>query len=196
MSDTKDMHSKDKTTTPPRSLRELYVAFTMLALQGFGGVLPVARHELIERRRWLSMDEFTDILARCQALPGPNIVNVGVCVGARWFGARGSLVALAGLLSVPFVLILALCYLYASFGQAPAVSAALRGVAAVAAGLIIGTALRMTASKRLRTWRALFGIGAFVAVVFLRYSVVPVLLIAAGLSLAASWLLRRGGRAA
>ena len=48
----------------------------------------------------------------------------------------------------------------------------------------------------LRTWRALFGIGAFVAVVFLRYSVVPVLLIAAGLSLAASWLLRRGGRAA
>ena len=180
-------------TTPPRSLRELFIAFNLLALQGFGGVLPVARHELIERRRWLTMDEFTDILARCQALPGPNIVNVGVCVGARWFGARGSLVALAGLLAVPFVLIMALCYLYAGFGKEPMVAAALRGVAAVASGLIIGTALRMTASKRLRTWRAVFGIGAFVAVVFLRFSVVPVLLVAAGLSLAASWAVQRAG---
>ncbi len=178
----------------PRSIGELFFAFMKLGLQGFGGVLPVARHALVENYRWLTMPEFTDIVARCQALPGPNIVNVGICIGSRHFGARGALAASAGLLVVPFVLVLVLAAFYSGYSQVPAVANALRGVSAVAAGLILGTALRMAGSPRLRTWRALFGVAAFAAVSWLRLPLALVLAAIVPLSLAAAWFSRMRGR--
>jgi chromate transporter len=176
----------------PRSPGELFYAFMKLGLQGFGGVLPVARHALVETYRWLTMEEFTDIVARCQALPGPNIVNVSICIGSRHFGARGAVAACAGLISAPFVLVLALSALYSGYAQVPAVANALRGVSAVAAGLILGTALRMAVSPRLRTWRAVFGVAAFAAVSWLRLPLVLVLATVVPLSVVAAWFARRG----
>ncbi len=175
-------------TVPPRSVAELFYAFTKLGLQGFGGVLPVARHALVETYRWLTIDEFTDIVARCQALPGPNIVNVSICIGSRHFGARGAIAACAGLLLAPFALVLVLSALYSAYSEVPAVANALRGVSAVAAGLVLGTVLRMAASKRLRSWRALFGVAAFCAVSWLRLPLVLVLAAVVPLSVAAAWL--------
>jgi len=170
----------------PRSSTELFLVFTRLALQGFGGVLPVARHTLVERQRWMSIEEFTDVLSRCQALPGPNIINMSVCIGARHFGLRGSIAAVGGLLAAPLAIVLLLGVLYANFAQVPAVAAALRGTAAVAAGLIIGTALRMSDSRRVRNWRALFGVAAFLAVFWLRLPLAPVLLVLAPLAILAA----------
>lgn len=177
-------------TLAPRSPGELFIAFMKLGLQGFGGVLPVARHALVEKYRWLTMEEFTDIVSRCQALPGPNIVNVSICIGGRHFGARGAFAASTGLLAAPFVLLLALVALYSGYSQEPVVSNALRGVSAVAAGLILGTALRMASSPRLRSWRALFGVAAFAAVSWLRLPLALVLAVIIPLSIAAAWLAR------
>ena len=179
-------------TTAPRSPGELFLAFMKLGLQGFGGVLPVARHALVEDYRWLTMQEFTDIVSRCQALPGPNIVNVSICIGGRHFGVRGAIAASAGLLLVPLVLLLVLGVLYSGYGQVPAVANALRGVSAVAAGLILGTVLRMAASPRLRTWRAVFGVAAFAAVSWLRLPLALVLAVILPLSIAAAWYQRPG----
>ena len=179
------------TSQAPRSPGELFYAFMKLGLQGFGGVLPIARHVLVDDRRWLTMDEFTDIVARCQALPGPNIVNVSICIGARQFGARGSLAACTGMLAAPFVVVLLLGALYSGFSQVPAVAAALHGVSTVAAGLILGTALRMAASKRMRSWRIVFGVVAFGAVFWWRLPLVLVLAVAVPLSIGAAWLGRR-----
>ncbi len=184
------MSAASEAITPrnvPRSLGELFHAFMKLGLQGFGGVLPVARHTLVDSYRWLTMDEFTDIVSRCQALPGPNIVNVSICIGARHFGARGAIAALAGILAVPFVGVLMLGVLYSGYAQLPAVASALRGVSAVAAGLIIATALRMAASPRMRTWRAVFGVAAFCAVSLLRMPLALVLAVAVPVSIAAAW---------
>src|SRR4051812_29489745 len=174
-------------TVPPRSPAELFFAFMKLGLQGFGGVLPVARHALVENYRWLTMEEFTDIVSRCQALPGPNIVNVSICIGGRHFRARGAIAASTGLLAAPFVLVLILAALYAGYAQLPIVANALRGVSAVAAGLILGTALRMAGSPRLRSWRALFGVAAFAAVSWLRLPLALVLAAVIPLSIAAAW---------
>ena len=85
----------------PRSPRELFVTFNRLALQGFGGVLAVAQRELVERERWLSQAEFVEMLAISQVLPGPNVVNLALMLGDRYFGLRGALAALAGMLLVP-----------------------------------------------------------------------------------------------
>ena len=125
----------------PRSPGEIFRVFNRLALQGFGGVLPVAQHHLVERERWLGKEEFVELLSIGQVLPGPNIVNLALMFGDRFFGWRGALAALAGMLLVPMALVLAAASLYARFAAVPAVAGALRGMGAVAAGLVLATAL-------------------------------------------------------
>ncbi len=131
-------------TIAPTSPRELFTAFNKLALQGFGGVLPVAQTELVERRRWLTKQQFVEMLALSQVLPGPNIVNLALMFGDGHFGLRGAFAAMAGLLVVPMIIVLALTALYGQFADVPVVSGALRGMAAVAAGLVISTALKLS----------------------------------------------------
>ena len=127
----------------PQSLRDLFVTFTMLALQGFGGVLAVAQRVLCEHKRWLTREQFVELLAIGQVLPGPNVCNVALLVGDRFLGWRGALAALAGMMTVPLAIVLALTVLYANFAAVPQVAGALKGMGAVAAGMIIGTAARL-----------------------------------------------------
>jgi chromate transporter len=135
-------------TARPASLRELFLAFTRLALQGFGGVLPVAQRELVERLHWLSRDEFVEMLAISQVLPGPNVVNLALMFGDRAFGWRGALAALGGMLLAPMVIVLALTALYVRFDQYPMVTGALRGMGAVAAGLVLSTGFKLLGTLR------------------------------------------------
>ncbi len=132
----------------PQSLGELFFAFNRLALQGFGGVLPVAQRELVERRNWLTRDQFVEMLAISQVLPGPNVVNLALMFGDRCFGTRGALAALGGMLLAPMFIVLALTALYVRFDQYPAVTGALRGMGAVAAGLILSTGLKLLGTLR------------------------------------------------
>ena len=130
----------------PASCTELFLVFTRLALQGFGGVLPVAHHTLVEQERWLSPQQFVELLTIGQVLPGPNIINISIILGDRFLGWRGAAAATAGLLSLPLIMVLALAMLYQRFADLPAVAGALRGMGAVAAGLIIATAVKLQRS--------------------------------------------------
>ncbi|MGB3427089.1 MAG: chromate transporter, partial [Burkholderiaceae bacterium] len=137
-----------ETTARPSSPLELFIAFTLLALQGFGGVLAVTQRELCDRRRWLTHAQFVEILSIGQVLPGPNVVNVALIIGDRYFGWRGAFAALAGMMSAPLAIVLVLAATYVQYAGQPAVAGALRGMGAVAGGLIIGTALRLATSLR------------------------------------------------
>ena len=135
-------------TSRPASTRDLFFTFNRLALQGFGGVLPVAQRELVERRGWLTKDEFVEMLAISQVLPGPNVVNLALMFGDRAFGWRGAVAALAGMLLAPMVLVLALTALYGRFSDHPMVTGALRGMGAVAAGLVLSTGMKLLGTLR------------------------------------------------
>lgn len=132
----------------PRGLGELFLVFSGLALQGFGGVLPIAQRELVERVRWLSREDFLELLSVSQLLPGPNVVNLSLMLGDRFFGVRGAFVALAGMLAAPTVLVLALAALHGHFADQPLVAGALRGMGAVAAGLVLATAVKLALALR------------------------------------------------
>jgi chromate transporter len=132
----------------PDSPRALFFAFSRLALQGFGGVLPVAQRELVERRRWLTKEQFLEMLSVGQVLPGPNVVNLALMFGDRAFGWRGACAALGGMLLAPLVIVLALTSLYGHLTQYPVVSGALRGMGAVAAGLVLATAFKLFGALR------------------------------------------------
>ena len=127
----------------PSSASELFRVFNRLALQGFGGVLPIAHRELVERERWLSPKQFVDLLALGQVLPGPNIINMALIFGDRHFGWRGALAAVGGLLAVPMGIVLLVATLYQQVASHPLAAGALRGMGVVAAGLVIATALKL-----------------------------------------------------
>ncbi|WCT22615.1 chromate transporter [Acidovorax temperans] len=132
----------------PRDCADLFWSFTWLALQGFGGVLAVVQRELVEKKRWMTNDEFVEDWAVAQIMPGPNVVNLSIMIGERYFGWRGAVAALAGMLTFPLILVLAVAVVYAQFASLPAVAGALRGMGAVAAGLIAGMGLKLSSTLR------------------------------------------------
>jgi chromate transporter len=155
----------------PSSLAELYWAFTILALQGFGGVLAVVQRELVERRRWLTREEFVEDWAVAQILPGPNVVNMTVMFGDRCFGWRGSAAAFAGVLTVPSMVVLAMAIALENVADTPAGQGALRGLGAVVAGLITATGLKLIPALRSNP----MGHRPALAVLLLTFGVVGVL---------------------
>ena len=164
----------------PRSLTDLFVSFTLLALQGFGGVLAVVQHELVERKRWMSKEEFVEEWAVAQIMPGPNVVNLSLMIGARYFGLPGALAAMAGLLAVPLLLVLLLAVAYAHYGSHPNIGGALRGMGAVAAGLIIATGIKLASALKANPLGMpvciALGAGCFASIALLRWPLAYVLL--------------------
>src|ERR1700690_4009433 len=128
---------------------ELFLAFSQLALSGFGGVLPWAHRTLVERKGWLTEREFVETLALGQLLPGPNIGNMAVMIGYRFAGYTGAAAAFIGLVAGPFLIMIAVGFAYQTYGSLPLVEQALSGMSAVAAGLVLATGLKMTGSLKL-----------------------------------------------
>jgi chromate transporter len=176
----------------PASKHELFVTFTLLALQGFGGVLAVAQRVLCERKRWLTQEQFVELLAVGQVLPGPNVCNVALMVGDRFFGWRGAFAALAGMMTLPLIIVLALTALYVQFATLAPVAGALKGMGAVAAGMIGGTGLKLLGTLRrsplgLPACCALGGAG-FVAVAVMRWPLAWALLGLGAVACSYAWL--------
>ena len=133
----------------PRSKTDLFLSFNWLALQGFGGVLAVVQRELVEKKRWMTREQFVEDWAVAQILPGPNVVNFCLTIGGRYFGLGGALASLAGLLMAPLAVVLLLAMAFGGVSDAPWAQGALRGMGAVAAGLIAATGIKlMSALKR------------------------------------------------
>ena len=174
------MNNPSVTLARPTSNKDLFIAFTLLALQGFGGVLAVAQRVLCDQKRWLTKQEFVEILAISQVLPGPNICNLALMIGDRFFGWRGAFAALGGMMAVPLVLVLLVTAVYGQYALHPAVAGALKGMGAVSAGMILGTALRLAPALRSNVMGVpacvALAILAFTGVALLRWPLVWVLL--------------------
>ncbi len=175
----------------PRSPAELFRACSWIALQGFGGVLAVVQRELVERRRWLTPEQFVEDWAVAQILPGPNVVNLMLMLGDRWFGGRGALAAVAGMLVLPLGVLITLALGLASVGDTGAAQGALRGMGAVAAGLVAGTALKLAGplgtSVLGRALCALAVLGMFAAVALWRLPLAWALLMIAAPACGWAW---------
>jgi chromate transporter len=176
----------DDAAPRPRSRADLFWTFTWLALQGFGGVLAVVQRELVEKKRWLTREQFLEEWAVAQIMPGPNVLNLAMVLGGRHFGLSGALAAASGLLALPLLLVLALAVLYGSVADTPVAQGALRGMGAVSAGLIAATGLKLAPALRSSPMglaaAALVATLSFIAIAWLRLPLAWVLLIVGGLS--------------
>jgi chromate transporter len=172
---------------------ELFIAFSLISVSGFGGVLYWSRRMMVDERKWMTSEEFNEAYALCNFLPGPNIVNFSVVFGRQVGGTVGALVALLGLLGPPFLLVTLLGLLYANFGEIAALQRILAGVAAAAAGLTISTGIKMAGPlfQERPGFAHAVAIAAFVSVGILRWPIYWVLGVLIPCGIALAWWQRR-----
>jgi len=187
-------------TTPPIGQRSslagvsramLFASFLKMGLLGFGGVLPWARRVMVDEQHWLDDREFAELIGLCQVLPGPNVVNLSVIIGARVAGPIGSLIAMTGILFVPVCVVLLIATFYASVAHDVLARNAVAGASAAAAGLILGTALRLLLQTRPPMRGLLTGAAAFIAVGVLKWPLLSVIVVLIGIGILAEWRVSR-----
>jgi chromate transporter len=179
------------TVTPGKAA--LFLGYAKIGLLGFGGVAAWARRVIVEERRWLSERDYAEVLGLGQILPGPNVGNAAVMIGRRFHGLPGALLATSGLYIGPLAILIALSIFYERFGTTPGVPPFMQGVAAAAAGMVIGTAIKM--GQKLRPPPELIAVGllAVLGAAFLRLPLPIVVVVLAPLGI---WLsLRRSWKA-
>lgn len=164
-------------------LASLFIGFFGIGIVGFGGVLPWTRRMMVEQRRWVTSAEFNDMLALCQFLPGPNIVNLSVATGARFRGVLGSLACALGLLAAPIAIVIGLGGVYARYGHIPLVARAFDGLAAAASGLVVAMAIKIAAPLQ-RYWPGVaIALVSFGAIALIRLPLLPTMLVMAPASI-------------
>jgi chromate transporter len=132
----------------PRSCWDLFVTFTWMAMQGFGGVQAVVQRILVDQKQWLTPKGFLEDWSVAQTLPGPHVVNLTLMLGDRYFGLKGAMCAIAGLMLAPCTLVLCFAALYQGMHDMPAVRSMLHAMGCVVSGMIMGNALRLLAGLK------------------------------------------------
>jgi chromate transporter len=174
------------------TLSELFRAFVIVSISGFGGALAWARRKIVEQKRWMTAEEFNEAFALSQFLPGPNVVNFSVVFGSRFGGAPGAAVALAGLMGPPLIIVTVLAILYARFGDLEVLGRILAGITAAAIGLLISVVAKMAAPlfRKRWDWAPLIAIAAFIGVAIMQWPLPLVFAVLAPLSIAFAWVKR------
>jgi chromate transporter len=184
--------ASQESTPQSVTLGTLFLAFSKIGLCGFGGVAAWAHRVLVDERHWYDDKQYADLLSLGSVLPGPNVVNISIMVGDQLRGPRGSLAAISGLLAGPLLILIGLATVYERYGQIPVVEAAITGITAAAAGLVIGTVLKM--ARRLRQTPAALLVTAlvFIAAAILHWHLLVIMALMIPLSLALTiWERRR-----
>ena len=155
----------------PRPLGALVRLFLRLGFAGFGGPLvhiAIMETEVVERRRWLSKQEFLDALALCQVLPGPASTQLGVLICHARGGLAGALTGGAAFILPGFCVMLAFTLFYERWGALPVLGPVFAGIAPVVVAVILFSAWRLGRSAVTRVDLAVLCGAGFILTIWLR----------------------------
>lgn len=174
-------------------LWDIFVQFLLIGAISFGGgIIAYERILLVEKRKWLSPDEFMAYLAISQTMPGLNSVNMAVLAGDHLRGAIGSVIASIGLILPGGLFVLAIGVLYASSADHPLANLVLMGIAAAACGLLAAITYRIGDNAWRHLKSLLIIVATFLLMSVAKLSLPLVLLIMAPIAI---YLYRPGQRA-
>jgi chromate transporter len=126
------------------SIDQIFLEFLIIGTTSFGGVVPYLRGSLVTKRQWIDDKEFVEMLSISQSLPGLNATNMAILVGEKLRGAVGSIVAIIGICLPSAVLMYIVGMFYRAHGDHVWITAALKGVAAAAVGLLLSTVVGLS----------------------------------------------------
>ena len=126
------------------SILQIFLEFLIIGATSFGGVVPYLRGSLVTKRHWIDDKEFVEMLSISQSLPGLNATNMAILVGEKLRGALGSIAAILGICLPGAVLMFVVGIFYRIHGDHVWITAALKGVAAAAVGLILSTVVGLS----------------------------------------------------
>jgi chromate transporter len=177
-----------RTPDRPVALVSLYGLFFVVGLCSFGGGVTAWFHrEVVLARKWMTDDEFFSGYSLAQVLPGVNSTNMAVYIGQHLRGAIGAAVALSGLLTGPFFIVIAAAVTYNLLLEIPGFAAAMAGIATTAVGMIFRMGLTSAKDSLHHVPSAVILVATLLAVGILQWPLVPVILVLAPLSIAAAW---------
>jgi len=172
----------------PPSAGRIAGAFLRIAMLSFGGgSLMWSQRELVERLRWFTDAQFLNAVGLCQILPGPNLPNLAIVVGAQYRGWRGASAALAGVILLPLVILMTAGALYFRFNEVGLVQAVLTGMSAGAAGTAVAAAIKLAQPYPWTVKGAALALVTFGAVAGFELPLAPVLGVMLPVSIALAW---------
>jgi chromate transporter len=176
---------------PNPTVAEIFLGFFTIGVCGFGGVLPWARRTILEQKRWLTPQEFTELLGFCQFMPGGNIMNVAVALGARFQGVPGAIAALVGLMAAPVTIVILLGAVYDQYKDVPQVKHGFEALAAAGAGMLIATSIKIAAPLKGRWLAIAMTAVTFAAIAIFRLPLVVTMPVMAAASTLVLWRFAR-----
>jgi len=167
--------------TTRTSLGELGRLFLKLGVISFGGPaahIALMEDEVVQRRRWLTREEFLDYVGATNLIPGPNSTELAIQIGRDRAGWAGLLVAGAAFILPAAIIVGLLAWGYTRYGQLPEVTSVLAGVKAVVIAIVVQALWRLGRTALNSMWLAALALASAVAVVMGVHELV-VLLVAA-----------------
>ena len=144
-------------------------------------MIPLMEQEIVDRRGWLSREEFLNQLALSQSMPGVLAVNMATGLGYRLRGLRGAFSAIAGNVVMPVLFIITLAMLFRHFRDNPFVERFFMGVRPAVVALIAAPVFRLAQSAKV-TWATCW-IPILAALLIWLFDVSPILVILAAVVL-------------
>jgi chromate transporter len=165
------------------SFREAFLYWFKLGFINFGGPagqIAIMHRDLVERRSWISEERFLHALNYCMLLPGPEAQQLAIYIGWLMHRTWGGIVAGAFFVIPSIFILLALSYIYAAYGNVPAVAGALAGVKPVVVAIVVEAILKIGGRALKRRAHFVIAAAAFVSIYFFRVPF-PVIILVAGL---------------
>ena len=137
---------------------ELFLVFFKIGAFTFGGgyaMIPLIRNEVVSKKGWMEDEEFMDMLAIAQSMPGPIALNTALFVGNKRLGFKGSLFTGAGVILPSFIVILLIAMVFTQFKDNPVVERIFKGIRPAVVALIVAPLLSLGKSAGVR-WKNLW----------------------------------------
>ena len=167
---------------------QLFLGMQQVALSSFGGGLSAwSERIVVEDRHWMSKEEFITGLTVARLFPGPNQINMAVYIGSRFHGLSGALVALLGILLLPFSLLLLLGLGYYYLHETLAVDRVLAGVITASAGMALSMGFKIAGAYTRDPVAMLLAGFSFIAMSVFHVRLVPLVLVAGPVAMAWYW---------
>lgn len=160
-------------------LLQLFLTFAFIGAFSFGGgygMLPLIQEEIVYTHQWLSIQQFSDILAVAEMTPGPIVINAATYVGYKMAGVPGSTAATIGVVLPSFILIMTLAGIVLKNKDNPYFQGAFSGLRPVVVALVVGAAILLGKEIIVDYQSTLLTVGALATIVLTKMHPVLVIL--------------------